>query len=401
MLQKPILSGRVGKWAYALVEYDLCCEPIGSIKGQIVVDFIVQHRIDRQLDLNVDYVTFTPWKLHFDGSACRSGCGVGIIIMSPSGAIFEALNRLDHKSTNNQIEYEALLFGLQILQDMGVKHLEAYGDSLLVVQQVSKVCQCLNGSLNTYLDKCLDIISCMHDFVIYHVPREKNLKTNALARQASGYNVQKRNFQEQKPMFSEAEGYVLEEPVQPTPPAGQTGYPGQTAPTGQLDRPSGGNPTSATVSSKIVECEVGDWRTPLIKYLQDPKSISDRKVRRWALKFILDDDELYRRTTDDLLLKCLGPDQARLAMAEVHDGICGTHQSAPKMKWLLRRACFYCPTMIADCFRYYKGCEECQKHGDVQLVPAALLHPIIKPWPFRGWGLDFIGKIHPPSTKGH
>jgi hypothetical protein len=34
-------------------------------------------------------------------------------------------------------------------------------------------------------------------------------------------------------------------------------------------------------------------------------------------------------------------------------------------------------------------------------VPAALLHPIIKPWPFRGWGLDFIGKIHPPSTKGH
>jgi hypothetical protein len=145
---------------------------------------------------------------------------------------------------------------------------------------------------------------------------------------------------------------------------------------------------------------VGDWRTPLVKYLKDPKSVSDRKVQWWALKFILDNDELYRRTTDDLLLKCLGPDQARLAMADVHEGICGTLQSAPKMKWLLRRACFYWPTMIADCFKYYKGCEECQKHRDVQLVPAALLHPIIKPWPFRGWGLDFIGKIHPPSTKG-
>jgi hypothetical protein len=57
--------------------------------------------------------------------------------------------------------------------------------------------------------------------------------------------------------------------------------------------------------------------------------------------------------------------------------------------------------MIADCFRYYKGCEESQKHGDVQLVPPALMHPIIKPWPFRGWGLDFIGKIHPTSSKGH
>jgi ribonuclease HI len=177
--------------------------------------------------------------------------------MSPSGAIFEALSRLDHKCINNQIEYEALLFGLQILHDMGVKHVEAYGDSLLVVQQVSKVCQCLNGSLNTYLDKCLDIISCMKEFVIYHVPREENPKANALAQQAFGYNVQKRNFQEQKPMFSQAEGYVLEEPVQPPPPAGQTRYPGQTAPMGRLDRPLGGNPTSATVSSKTVEDKVG------------------------------------------------------------------------------------------------------------------------------------------------
>jgi hypothetical protein len=34
-------------------------------------------------------------------------------------------------------------------------------------------------------------------------------------------------------------------------------------------------------------------------------------------------------------------------------------------------------------------------------VPAAMLHSIIKPWPFRGWGLDFISQIHPPSFKGH
>ena len=28
MMQKPILSGRIGKWAYALIEYDLACEPL-------------------------------------------------------------------------------------------------------------------------------------------------------------------------------------------------------------------------------------------------------------------------------------------------------------------------------------------------------------------------------------
>jgi hypothetical protein len=30
-----------------------------------------------------------------------------------------------------------------------------------------------------------------------------------------------------------------------------------------------------------------------------------------------------------------------------------------------------------------------------------MMHPVIKPWPFRGWGLDFIGEIHPSSSKGH
>jgi hypothetical protein len=94
---------------------------------------------------------------------------------------------------------------------------------------------------------------------------------------------------------------------------------------------------------------------------------------------VLHNDELYRTTAEDLLLKCLGTDQARIAMEEVHEGICGTYQSLPKMKWLLRRASFYWPTMMTDCFRYYKGCKECQRFGNIQLVPAAMLHPIIKP----------------------
>ena len=45
MLQKPILSGRIGKWAYALVEYDLACEPLKSMRGQIIANFIIKHRL--------------------------------------------------------------------------------------------------------------------------------------------------------------------------------------------------------------------------------------------------------------------------------------------------------------------------------------------------------------------
>jgi transposase InsO family protein len=57
--------------------------------------------------------------------------------------------------------------------------------------------------------------------------------------------------------------------------------------------------------------------------------------------------------------------------------------------------------MINDCFRYYKGYESCQKFEDVQLAPTSMLHPIIKLWLFHGWVLDFVGQIHPSSSKGH
>ena len=95
------------------------------------------------------------------------------------------------------------------------------------------------------------------------------------------------------------------------------------------------------------------------------------------------DGELYHRTAEALFLKGLDSNQTRVAMGEVHEGIYGTHQSAHKMKWLLRRAGFYRPSMMADCLRYYKECEECQQFGDIQLVSTTLLHPSIKPWPLR------------------
>jgi hypothetical protein len=71
------------------------------------------------------------------------------------------------------------------------------------------------------------------------------------------------------------------------------------------------------------------------------------------------------------------------------------------MKWLLHHVVFYWPTMLNDCFRYKKGCELCQKFEDVLLAHAAMLHPIFKPWLFCGWALDFVGQIHPTSSKGH
>ena len=135
LLYRLIVSGQIGKWAYTLIEYDLTFEPLKTLKDQILTDFIVEHGID--LGDKINYITPCPWKLYFGGLACKEGQGLGIVIVSPSGAGFEMSSQLNYYCTNNQAEHEALLFGLEILYSNEVKHVEAFGDSLLVVQQVA------------------------------------------------------------------------------------------------------------------------------------------------------------------------------------------------------------------------------------------------------------------------
>jgi hypothetical protein len=120
-----------------------------------------------------------------------------------------------------------------------------------------------------------------------------------------------------------------------------------------------------------------------------------------VLKYTSIDDELYQRIIDGMLIKCLSEEQAKVVVREVHEGICGAHQSTYKMNWLLWRAGAYWPTMMDDCVMFQKGCEACQKFRNLQLAPASVMNSIVKSWPFRGWGLDFISEIHPRSSKGH
>jgi hypothetical protein len=135
------------------------------MKGQVVVDFIIEHIIDQNSDESCNLVSIHPKKLFFDGSACREGQGIGVVLILPRGVIFETSAHLQY-SGEHQAEYEAILLGLTILSSMGVKHIKAFGDSLLVVQQVVGVYHCFDRSFNAYLDKCLEIITLFDDFTV-------------------------------------------------------------------------------------------------------------------------------------------------------------------------------------------------------------------------------------------
>jgi hypothetical protein len=213
-----------------------------------------------------------------------------------------------------------------MLDSMGVKNIEAYGDSLLVVQQIAGNFQCLDGSLNAYLDKYLDIISTLDDFSIKHVSRADNSLANDLAQKGSGYL-----FKRGRIAFLEQPMLVLEKSQQPKP-------------QGEVSGSTEDKDDSAMNGPE-------DWRVPIVCFLKNPNDKTSRKFRRQAIKFTLIGDDLSRRTIDGVLLNCLNEDETRVAMGEVHEGICGTHQLAHKMKWILRRAGFYWPIMISDCFK--------------------------------------------------
>ena len=81
--------------------------------------------------------------MYFDGAAKQSGFGIGILLISPPGDHIPRSVRLvfsdHHQLTNNIVEYEACITGLEIVLDLGIKQLEIHGDSNLVIQQTQGI----------------------------------------------------------------------------------------------------------------------------------------------------------------------------------------------------------------------------------------------------------------------
>jgi hypothetical protein len=96
----PILNGRIGKWILALSEFELRFESAKAIKVQIIADFVTEHHGSSNNLLEI-----TPWALFFDGSSCGKGRGVGILLISPRGEMFEFAIPIQPTVTNNQAKY--------------------------------------------------------------------------------------------------------------------------------------------------------------------------------------------------------------------------------------------------------------------------------------------------------
>jgi hypothetical protein len=110
-------------WSKELSEYDIQFVPRGSIKSQVLTDFVVELTSPSQ-----EEVPFV-WLLSVDGFSNLKGSGAGVILEVPDDIIIEQSLRFEFKASNNQAEYEALIAGMTLTQEMGAENLRAKSDS--------------------------------------------------------------------------------------------------------------------------------------------------------------------------------------------------------------------------------------------------------------------------------
>ena len=119
--------------------------------------------LDRELELS-------PWKLYTDGAKNDQRSSAGVVLITPEGrSIYYAL-RLEFAATNNDSEYEALIAGQKLAKELGVKTLDIYCDSKIVVCQVREEFTAKGPRLITYLKKVKELLGSLEHYSITHIP---------------------------------------------------------------------------------------------------------------------------------------------------------------------------------------------------------------------------------------
>ena len=173
------------KWAIELSEFDIRYKPKTAIKGQVLVDFIMEFTSAEPAKNAQTMTDLFIWKLSVDGASKAQGSGAGLILTSPEGIDIEYALRFGFHASNNEAEYEAVIAGLNLAHSLEVDQLEIYSDSQLVVRQIEDTYEAKSGRMILYLRKVRDLLKKFVLAQVRHVPRAENSRADALAKLAT------------------------------------------------------------------------------------------------------------------------------------------------------------------------------------------------------------------------
>jgi ribonuclease HI len=183
IIRNPDAACRIAKWSVELMGEMLAYAPRKAIKSQILADFVAEWT-DTQLP--PPQIQAECWTQYFDGSVMKTGAGAGLLFVSPLGEHMRYAVRLHFPASNNMAEYEALLCGLKIAIETGIKCLNVRGDSQLVIDQVMKNASYHDDKMEAYCKAMRALEDKFYDIELNHVPRRCNEEVDELAKIASG-----------------------------------------------------------------------------------------------------------------------------------------------------------------------------------------------------------------------
>jgi hypothetical protein len=117
------------------------------------------------------------------------------------------------------------------------------------------------------------------------------------------------------------------------------------------------------------EAQVGPdtWITEIRTYLKDnilpDDQASAERIVRVAKRYTLVEGGLYRRGTNDILMRCITQEEGCELLAEVQGGECGNHASSHTLVGKAFQHGFYRPTTIQDTVELVKTCSACHFHA--------------------------------------
>lgn len=327
-------------------------QQIPRIRSKKLADFIVEMPKEKSYpdpEANPKNQSYNePWNLYTDGSACQEGSGAGLILTNQQGAEFTYALHFEFPASNNEAEYEALIAGLRIAEQMGVKDLAANVDSRLVANQINGTYVAKEDSMIQYLAKAQALTQSFRTFSIKQIPRSQNKQADALSKIASTSFT---HLTKQVLVEVLKEKSIKEKEVMP-----------------------------------VIEEDGETWVTPLLEYLQDgvlpTNQKKARKLKIKARQYAVIEGTLFKKSYLEPWLRCVGPSQANYVIREIHEGSCSMHLGPRAIVAKALRSGYYWPSMHRDAREVIRKCQDCQVHQLVPKNPQQSMTPITSPWPF-------------------
>jgi ribonuclease HI len=381
-VQRPVYY--IAKWSVELMGETLAYAPRKAIKSQILADFVAEWT-DTQLP--PPQIQAECWTPYFDGSVMKTGAGAGLLFMSPLGEHMRYAVRLHFPASNNMAEYEALLCGLNIAIEIGVKRLDVRGDSQLVIDQVMKNASCHDDKMEAYCKAVRALEDKFYGIELNHVPCRYNEEADELAKIVSRRitvlpNVFARDVAQPSVTFEPHPSSRAEPSGAPSNPAGAE--PMDEDPSNEAYVLSLLEGYGGAYEADVMDVEPApikaDWRDKYVAWMARGELPSDRaearRIARMAKSFALVDGELYKRAASGILQRCIPIPEGRELLRDIHAGICGHHAAPHTLVGNAFRQGFYWPTAVADASEIVRTCEGCQFYARKSNLPAHALQTI-------------------------